>query len=156
MTTKDVVREMRRLLGEALVTLGDASPIYKDEFLLEHLDGVAEKLAANGVMTVRYQVDFNELDSNDDPIEPSITPEPDALDGLILAAHAVCEILSGDLSEKVRQGDLGVRFKSGIEDISTVEASRRIAEVVTKALEDARYWTIIKLSRNRTFLTRPQ
>lgn len=150
MTGTDVLREVRRLLGEALVTLGDAAPVYSDAFIVEYLEGAALHGEAVSIFTDEFLVS---VDSDDAVI---ITPEPANIDGLLLAAIAVSQIVSGDFVGQVKEGELGVSFSTGLESISTIEASRKISEAVQRTADRVRYLTMQKLSKRGQFSTRVQ
>jgi hypothetical protein len=114
-----VLAEMRRRLGEALVTIGADTPDYPVELLMDYVFGAALYLDAMGISPTVYAVVLS---------PPAITPEPSTIDGLLLATRACADLLAGDTAAKVRNGELGVRFRTGVDELSTVEAARMIKD----------------------------
>jgi hypothetical protein len=122
-----ILKEMRRRLGEVLVTLGEALPIYSDDFLLDYVAGAALHMNVMGFGDASYSVNL---------VDNTITPEPSDMDGILLSAMAVMDLVNGDTLKKVIEGELGVRFKTGMEELSTTEASKEIR----KAAQDLKMW----------------
>jgi hypothetical protein len=156
MDTEQVLREIRVLLGDALASIGDAAPSFTDEYLLELVHSASAVGAATGVLDTHYSVSAADPAAEASFSALEITPEPSLIDGLILAAFAVYRLVSGDLQSKVANGDLGVRFKTGLEEISTVEAARHMDKASTNLLKHVRYLITIKLSGGGRFTSRVQ
>lgn len=138
MVVADILRQMRRSLGEVLVTLGLGTANYTDEYLLEYIEGAGLLLGVLGVTDSAFVVDVN---------AGTILPEPTTIDGLLLAARASADLVEGDLLASLINGDLGVSFKSGVDEINTTEAAR----VVKKELASLEQWysqiKVLKLSK---------
>lgn len=135
-----VLKVMRRRLGEVAAILGESSPTWDDDYLMEYVQGAALLHEAKDIGT-----DYTVV------VDPaSLDPEPNVVEGMLLALKAAADLLGGDLTFKVAAGDLGVRFRTGLEEISTVEASRRISEVASKAEGEYRSLLTHYLSGNTT------
>lgn len=124
MTAAEILKHIRRRIGEVGYVIGeDASAIYSDEYLLEYVDGAHIYLDAIDAMDDDYVVDVSGA---------SITPEPSDYDGLLIALKASADLMAGDLTAKIREGALGVRFRTGVDEISTAEAGRIVAQLAQK------------------------
>lgn len=127
--------EIRRRLGDLSGILGLKTPEYSDDALLETISGSLNDLIARKVFTTSYTISGS-----------SITPEPSLLDGLIIATWSVNDLLTGDFVSKVRSGGLGVRFRSGQDEISTVEAAKKVVTVQENARKEFRELVNIKMA----------
>jgi hypothetical protein len=108
--------------------------------LLEIVKSSNRLLFATGVLDVEYVIDGNVT-------PPTMTPEPEEyIDNLLIATYAAYVLISGDLSRKVRSGELGIRFKSGQDEISTGEASRHMSSIAKDIMKEYRGLVISKLS----------
>ena len=130
-----ILREIRRRVGDVDGIIDSAYKDVSDEFWYEYIDGAVNFLDANEITTATYVVSGT-----------SILPEPTSIDGLLVASWAVSTFLSADLAKKVRNGDLGVKFKTGQDEISTVEAARRIEGVASEAEKEFRSLVNMRVS----------
>lgn len=139
MDASAVLRKMRRMLGEVAYTIGDeVMPVFTDEYLLEYVQDAAEYLEIANIGDRVYSIDL---------FPPTITPEPSTADGSLLATWAAAKLLSGDLSKKIRDGDLGIRFRTGLNEISTVEASRRVNDQAKELFQEFDRLVTLKLAK---------
>lgn len=126
MTTAEVLVITRQLIGEAAAILDGEIEFYSDADLLEHIKTADFLLNATGVVTALVI----------DPDAETITPDPIDTIGLMLAYKGSTIVLRGDLTKRVRLGELGVSFKSGATSITTTEATRALSMGANK-LADA-------------------
>lgn len=123
-----ILKEIRRRVGDVDGILDVANVDQSDEFWFEYIDGAVNHLTATDVIsTTTYVVSGT-----------TITPEPSTIDGVLFALWSVHTYLDGTLAGQIDNGDLGIRFKSGQDEISTVEASRRIGETTAKTAKNLR------------------
>jgi hypothetical protein len=150
MTMAEVLQAMRIQLGDALTPFGEAAPSYSDKVLAEFVRDAAQFCRATGIFSQDYTVEIPSAGP------PTISPLPEMIDGLILGALSVENLLSGDLVTRARQGELGVRFETGMEVISTVEAGKHVAGAVNYARRRFRYLVTQKLSSTLSATKRVQ
>jgi len=130
-----VLKEIRRRVGGVEGILDSINIDYSDEFWFEYVDGAVNFLSATDIITATYLVSGT-----------VISPEPSTIDGLLLANWTVWTYLASDLSKKVRSGELGIRFKTGQDEISTVEAARKIETIADQAEKSFRHLVGMKLA----------
>ena len=116
MTTAEVLVIMRQLIGEVAAVLEGEIEFYDDTTLLSHVKTADFLLKSAGVVTAVVV----------DPVAETITPAPADAVGLLLSYKAAVLVLRGDLTKRVRLGELGVSFKSGATSITTTEAVRSL------------------------------
>lgn len=133
MTEIQLIKEIRVRLGDVYDILEDASVDYNDELLFTHVVSANNALFATSVIDEYTITDL------------SISPVLSTLDGLLLATKTVAIFLGGNLSSMVRSGELGIRFKSGQDELSTIEAAKRIDAVVARAEKEFRIFVIAKI-----------
>ena len=116
MTTAEILVIMRQFIGEAAAVLDGEIEFYSDADLLGHTKTADFLLKAAGVVTaVTIDTDAE-----------TITPDPVDAIGLLLAYKGSIILLRGDLTKRVRLGELGVSFRSGATSITTTEATRSL------------------------------
>jgi len=130
-----VLKEIRRRLGGVDGIIDSDDIEHSDEFWFEYIDGAVNYLSATDIITATYLVSGT-----------SISPEPTTMDGLLLASWSVWSYLSGDLNKKIRNGELGIRFRSGLDELSTVEAARKIETAAEKAERNFRNLVNMKVA----------
>ena len=92
-----------------------------------------------------------------DPALETITPVPADAIGLLLAYKASIIVLRGDLTKRVRLGELGVSFKSGATSITTTEATRSLGAGANKLADTFENLLTLYLSDDpNSILTRLQ
>jgi len=116
MTTEQVLGLLRRKLDEVDLELSD----WTDEELLLQLRDAAEELgvrsvAAFSTMTVITNVDDGEL---------GFSPEPTTAEGHMLAYMAAAQLLRADYQSKVKRGAIGLSWRSGLEEASTINIEK--------------------------------
>jgi hypothetical protein len=145
MNSAAILREIRRRVGDVDGILDSANQDSSDEAWFEYIDGAVNFMSATDITATTYVVSGT-----------SILPEPTTIDGLLFASWSVWTFLAGDLATKVRNGDLGIRFKTGQDEISTVEAARRIESVATQAEKEWRSLVNMRVSDKTDAATRVQ
>lgn len=116
MTTTEILRLARRLLETAdqvLTSLSDA------ELLLEISD-VRDLHEVQGI------VEAQEYTVRTEPtVQPyGVVPEPPREYGMVLAYDAATQILLKEYRNKLRRGELGVSWSSGLESESSISAEK--------------------------------
>jgi hypothetical protein len=132
MDAERIIKEIKLRLNKYLEIL-DTDP--EDSYYLDYIQSSADFLAATNVLTVEYSVD-----------EDEISPETSAIDGLLIATYSTAMILDADLTGKVRSGQFGIRFRTGQDEISTVEVSKQMAAAAEALMRDFRDLVIAKVS----------
>ena len=145
MTGIGILNEIRRRLHGVDEILDSTGQIHSDEFWFEYIDSAVNYLTATDIVTVQYLV-----------AGTSISPEPSTIDGLLIATWSVWQYLSGDLNKKLKDGSLGIRFKSGLDEFSTVEAARKIETVITQSEKAFRHLVVMKLADKESKAVRVQ
>lgn len=134
MDSQGIIKAVRVRLDEVL-DLVDTE--LEDEFILEYMEDSLNVLMATEIVTESY-----------DMVDAIITPEPSLIDGLLVATHTVRTLLVSDIAKKVRDGSLGIRFRTGQDEISTVEASKQLSAVAEDISREFRRLVIAKLSKD--------
>lgn len=142
MISISVLQLIRRYIGETdLVTTG-----FSDSELLEYVREAQELLELRGVPTIKG--------ISVDPTRETITPEPTAYQGHVLALKAAVLTLTDTYNGKISRGELGMSWKSGLEEESTINAqgawNRSISDLATELEE------LIIIKRAPTTGTRAQ
>jgi hypothetical protein len=128
MDSVTILKEIRRRVGDVDGIIDSANQDASDEVWFEYVDSAVNFLDANSITTTTYVVSGT-----------SISPEPTTLDGLMLASWSVYTYLLGDLARRVRNGELGIKFKTGQDEISTVEAAKKIESAAAQAEREFRH-----------------
>lgn len=145
MTSDTIIKEVRVRLGDVDGIIDSAALDYTDAYLFHYVDASNNFLNSTRVITATYVVSGT-----------TISPEPSVLDGLLLASYSAYSLLSSDLSKKVRNGELGIRFKSGQDEISTVEAAKKIEETANEAYKNYRLLVMARFSDSSLSMSRLQ
>ena len=133
MTGASIINEMRVRLGDVDGILDAADIDYSDSYLFEYIKASNNVLTSSEIITSTYVASGT-----------TFSPEPSTLDGLLLASHATYTLLKSDTAKKVKDGSLGIVFKSGQDQISTVEASRGIQNIAQEYYKEYRYLVMAK------------
>lgn len=146
MTTEQVLREVRRRIGDVDGILDDLLLDYGDEYIFEYIDSAVIQLKVFSIITeTEYTVTGT-----------SISPDPEDIDGMLIASLTATQLLRHDTVKRVQTGEMGVRFRSGEDELSTVEAARLISRAVDKIETDYRGFVMAKLSAKSTGVERTQ
>ena len=140
MNSLQLIDEIRIRIGDLHEVLDAANVDYSTEYLFKLITSALNSLVVTSVI-------------EDDTYTISgvtITPNPSTIDGLLLATKTVVLLLGGDLSASVRSGELGIRFRSGVDEISTIEAAKRIDSTYTRADAEFRGYIIAKIGSKTT------
>lgn len=142
MTAAAILKEVRKLLGDSLSNVGiEDFPEFTAKQILEGLESAAWFMEVAELGDFVYTVDV---------AAETISPEPTTMDGLLLAAKTAADILKTDTSKKLRHGAYGVRFRTALNEISTVEASKHISQEAKSLQEHFERLKMLKLSRRGT------
>lgn len=117
-----------RILREKITEVDEATSLYEGEDLVQALDDAHMLLKAKGVMNmVNYTV-------NTDPtVSPlGITPEPTEGDGLLIIYRAAVDILTNEYRGRVKRGEMGIAWKSGLEEESSISAAKEYRSLIDK------------------------
>lgn len=142
MNAAAIIKEVRRQLGDVLGKVGvEDYPEFSNKEILEGIESAAAYLTIAELGDDSYQVDV---------AAETITPEPSTFDGLLLATKVAADILRADISRKIRQGVYGVRFRTALNEVSTVEASRHIDKEAESLQKQFEKLVVMKISRSGT------
>lgn len=146
MTTDELLSLFRKRVGEVDPTVSN----YQDETLLAALNDARRMLAVKQVTTMSSIVIVS------DPSDPDygIAPEPDDTNGLLLVLRAAVDLLRDQHMGMSQRGEFGVVWRSGLEEESSVEASKKYASLIDK-LEDE-LQQLLLINNRLSFATRPQ
>jgi hypothetical protein len=125
-TKAEVIRIIEQRIGQAIGQIGCDSPGYLDEFLLEYVktsNFLLESLGAETGVTV-------------DPAAETITPDPSDVIGLLLAYQSAATLIGDDLITRLKSGELGLSFSTGVTDISTNQAAITLRTSANKLISD--------------------
>jgi len=145
MTNAALLQEIRVRLGDTDGILDVANVDYTDEYIYKHIESAIFHLEATEVTDTTYTV-----------TDTTLSPEPSTIDGLLFATFVVMQMLGGDFSARVRNGEFGIRFKSGQDEISTIEASKKIDSVLKDARKEYRAYVIAKIGSRTAGASRLQ
>lgn len=117
--------EIRALLREPQVQSVADPWEYKDQDFVPQVRSAIRHLAARGVLVVAV------MDTNGE-----FTTDPAEKEGLLIALFVADRLLSGDLIQKLKDGELGIYFKSGVDIIDTRQAERAFGVAATRYRDD--------------------
>lgn len=136
MTIEGILKEIRRRLGDVDGLLDELTLDYSDDHIFEYIASAIDFLTVT-MPTDQFVYSFS---------GSSISPEAETVDGLLIASLAAKMIIKNDVLAKIKNGELGIRFKSGLDEISTIEAGKLIRESVSSIDDDYRMLVMAKLS----------
>lgn len=122
-----ILKEIRRRLNDVESVVSGLDFDHSDEYLFQFIASASNIIDVYSVGDSEYIVDEDAL---------TISPEPSKIDGLLLATWAVSHFLDADISQKLRDGELGVSFVTGHDSISTIEAARRVKDISQKSRDE--------------------
>lgn len=140
-----ILKEIRRRVGDVDGIIDSANQDSSDEVWFEYVDSAVNFLDANDITTTTYVVSGT-----------SILPEPSTIDGLLVASWSAFRFLSGDLAKKIRNGELGIRFKTGQDEINTSQAAEKIESAASQAEKEFRQLVNMRVSDKTGKATRVQ
>ena len=146
MTIEGILKEIRRRLGDVDGLLDEVNLDYSDDYIFEYIASAIDYITVT-MPADQFTYSFS---------GSTVSPEPETIDGLLIAALAAKMIIRNDVLHKVKNGEFGIRFKSGLDEISTIEAGKLIRGSVTGIEEDYRSLVMAKLSGNTAGATRLQ
>ena len=126
MTTSQVLEVMKQKIGQAVGEVGGECPTYLDGFLIKYIETINWILVSMG-LDEEVVVDANAV---------SITPDPTNKVGLLLAYGAASNLISDDLAQKVKSGELGLSFSTATTEITTNQAAITLSGTSKKLWSD--------------------
>jgi hypothetical protein len=111
MTTDEILTIIEQKIGQAVGSIHGEPPLYDTEFLLSYVKTQSFDLAVMGVVT------------GVTVFSGSISPDPTLPVGMLLAFGSAASLVSDDLINRLRGGELGLSFSSGATSISTIQAA---------------------------------
>lgn len=121
MTRKEIYEEVRALLREPQIESVEDPYTYTDDELDVQLRSALRNLRSLG-LPLRTQL----LE------EGVLAPQPSESQGVLLSLYIASGLLSGDLTQKLRDGDLGVYFRVGSDVIDMKTATTNFRQVSEK------------------------
>jgi hypothetical protein len=112
MTKDEVFEEIRAALNEAQVNTVSKPWHYTDVDIVPQVRSALRNMRIIGIPTLA------DMDPSGD-----FTTEPTELEGVLIALFVANRLLSGDLMQKLLDGELGVIFKSGPDMMDTKMAA---------------------------------
>lgn len=146
MTSERLLKLLRRKINETDLPTSDRT----DEELLDALMDAAEVLGLRMISGMSSFV----VQSDATKANYGITPEPTTEQAHLLATEAALEILRNDYFGKLNRGEIGVNWKSGLEEESTI-AAEKAWDKVLKDLE-SQLELLITFNKSGSHATRPQ
>lgn len=133
MTAAELFEEIRALLREPqLSTPGDPWE-YQDDDLVVQVRSALRHIIAKGVLT-------DVAMSKDGVLDPA----PDEKVGMLLAYQVASALLSGDLTQMLLDGELGISFRSGPDQFDSKRAAITFKEIAGAYTDEAdRLLTIV-------------
>lgn len=124
--------EVTRMLREKITEVDPEAARYEGEDLLLALSDALYHLQAKGVKnmsgyTVNTDPDFSPL---------GITPEPESSDALVILLHAAVDILSNEYRGRLKRGEMGISWKSGLEEESSITAAKEYRGMVDELRQE--------------------
>jgi hypothetical protein len=147
MTTQQVLALLRRKLNE----VDTSTSGYTDEELLAAVSDVRDAMEAQNLvgfadLSVGYEQEV--------PETYGISPEPTLPQGRVLALGAAVELLTALYIDKVKRGELGGSWTSGLESESTINVQKAFADSIRDL--EREFDAQILIIRAPTSATRPQ
>lgn len=124
MTKVELFEDVRAILMEAQADSVADPWVYDDVELLRQLRSAINHLQAYGL-----SLDVVIAETG------GFTTDPNNFEGVLLSSFVCARLISGDLMQKLNEGELGLYFRAGMDVINTEEGGRQMAKVA-KGLED--------------------
>lgn len=130
MTTEELLEIIRQRIGQAVAEIGGENPQYLDSFLLRHVVTANFVLKSMGVTT-----GITSISPDSETITPSVLDDGV---GVLLAYHAASSLVGNDLVNRLRRGEMGLSFTTGLTTITTNQAAITLRAVSDKIDADYR------------------
>jgi hypothetical protein len=127
MQTEELYEEIRALLREPLTSTPAAPWRYTDAEFVPQVRSVLRKLKAVGVTT---SAEMNE--------DGDFTTAPDDTVGLLLAYGVASRLLTGDMTRKLQDGEMGTYWRAGPDILDTKDVAKLFANAAAKYDEEFR------------------
>lgn len=125
MDQETLFEEIRTRLREAQADTVSDPWLYEDEDLIWSVRSAIRNLRALGV-----EMEF------DMDVTGAFDTDPTELLGVLIALKVCSDLLRGDLTTKLQNGELGVNIRSVMDTYSTVESSRAFAKAAAAYTQD--------------------
>ena len=137
MTMDEVMEQVRSLLNDPLEVFVDAgiTQLYTDEDILDRVPSALRYLRSIGV-------EIDALLSTDAELDP----EPTERQGVLLASRVASDLLRGELTRRLLNGNLGMVFQMGSDLIDTKTAAIQFANASSDIEEEFEALLAIELS----------
>ena len=112
MNIDEIFQEIRTPLKEAQENTVDDPWEYIDDDLLIYVQSALRQIRATGLVLESTIQEDGTLD-----------PQPSEAQGVLISLHVADSVLSGDLTKKLRDGELGLMFRSASDVIDTKTAA---------------------------------
>lgn len=146
MIYEEIIGLLRRKINETDLEISDLT----DEELLLVLKDAAGELGARRLGVFNNDA-ITVITDQTDP-NYGISPELSVPEGHILATKAALMILQGEYNDRISRGVLGISWRSGLEEMSTIAASGSW-KIIISGLE-SRLEELILIHRSKTAGTR--
>jgi hypothetical protein len=110
-STEEVLAVIEQKIGQAVGIIHGEPPLYSPEFLLTY------------VLTQNYELTTLGVTTGVTVYSGSISPDPSTPIGMLLAYGAAAALVSDDLVNRLKGGELGLSFSTGATSISTIQAA---------------------------------
>jgi hypothetical protein len=124
MTKDEIYEEIRTQLREAQESVVTSPWKFGDKDFVPHIRSALRHLRAVGVVTTGVMGTDGEFSA-----------DPGEIEGLLIVHLLVGRLLTGELTRKLLDGELGVVFRSGGDMLDTKTATTAFREVATQAKE---------------------
>lgn len=118
-----LVETLLRILRAYLEEVDPATSLYTDEQLL------ARTADALGVLQSKKVAMVAGLTL--DEAAKTFTPEPSYAAGLVIALQTATTVLQSELRGRLKRGEFGISWKSGLEEESSITAAKSYSEMIT-------------------------
>ncbi len=129
-----------RILREKITEVDEATSLYEGEDLVTALGDALMILKAKGVMNM-----LNYTVNTDPEVDPlGITPEPEEGDALLIIYRAAIDILTNEYRGRVKRGEMGIAWKSGLEEESSISAAKEYRSLIDKLENELTHLMLIQ------------
>ena len=122
MDRDELFEEIRALLLEGQTVAGVVQPYrYDDTELIRQVRSSLRQLRVVGVSTEAEMT-----------VDGTLDPEPTEAVGTLISYVVAARLLTGDMTQKLMEGELGVHFRAGRDVIDTKDAERGLQRVAVE------------------------